>query len=397
MNKIYKIKRKNLSLALSSLIMVILVAFIFGVFKNSVRVSESCANATVFILAKNQNDEIIPGISFEILEQIANSDGEVRPGKKVASGKIDPALGEGIASFKPQNENYAVKMYDKNSSIGAFYFYDELTIGCGEEKSFTGVLSGLWIKLRDISGVLKKNANFKISEQSYDANGGPIKGAAVATLNTGSAGQNIIYLADRGRTIDRGPIKYVFSTAGYGGSEFILYDLNLTEQKIEELNYNFSELEIKFRDNNTNNLPVGTRVEFLTRQYDVVGQGVPGKLIRTLTIDNYGYISLEYPAGTYFLRIKKSNGDYHNFSDIVIMDRTRTSRTLDFIDNAADQINCAVNSTLNVIARRASGAYIPGIKFELYEKSLNANNQPAAGALMAKGAIKDSGIGSASF
>lgn len=358
-----------------------------------------CDNATVHVVARDQSGVVIPGISYQILATTTNSDGQVRPGSVVSSGKIDTILGEGKSIFSPTSGNYIVKMYDKSSTYGAFYFYDELTVACGEEKTFTAYLSGLRIELRDSNGTLRKNTPFTLSLQAYDANGQPIKqkGATVAALNSDVTGQNMIYLADSSHTIDQQPVSYVFSSAGYGGSEFALYDISLTDKKTKEINYFFSDILIKFRDKNSNILPAGTKVEFLTQKSDITGRVVADKLIKELSVDSYGYVLFEYPAGAYFVRIKKTGGGYYNFPDINIVDRIRTSRTLEAVDDSAEQIACTTNATLNVVARKASGGYIPGIKIELYEKALNANNLPAAGALTVRGTTNDLGNGSVSF
>lgn len=361
--------------------------------------ADTCSKATVHVVARNQAGNFIPGISYQILEQVVNVDGQIMPGRAVSSGKIDTILGEGKSLFSPTSGNYVVKMYDKNSNYGAFYFYNELTAACGEEKIFTGYLSGLQVELRDTSGALRKNTSFTISQQSYDANGQPIKqkGASIATFNSDVYGQNVIYLADQSHTIDQAPISYVLSSPGYGGSEFILYGITMDDKKTKELNYVFSDIKISFSDKNGKNLPAGTKVEFLTQKFDATGRIMTDKLIKSLSINNYGYALLEYPAGTYFFRIKKTNGDYYNFPGVYILDQSRTSSSFDAVDSSSEEVSCATNSILNVVARKVSGSYIPGIKFELYEKIINANGVPAAGALAAKGVINSLGNGSVSF
>lgn len=396
MNNFTQKLAKNLIFSLTILVIAIMQFFIMAGKANA---EAACANAIVQVLARDQNGATIPGIAYVIFEEAINSDGQIRPGKIVSSGKIDAILGAGKSTFKPTSGNYIVKMYDKNSNYGAFYFYNQLTLACGEEKSFTAYLSGLSIELRDSNGTLRKNTTFTISQQTYDANGEPIKqkGTTIATFNSDVSAQNLIYLADSGHTIDRAPINYVFSSAGFSGSEFTRYNIGLTEGRIKELNYIFSDVMIRFKDKDKNILPAGIKVEFLKQKSDVTGRVVADKLIKTLTIDNDGYVIFEYPAGTYFARIKKTNGSYYNFTDIKIADGFRTSLTLETLDSSSEQVACTTNSNLNVVARKASGSYIPNIKFELYEKVLNANNLPAAGALIVKGFTNDLGNGLVTF
>ena len=371
----------------------------FFILAEKARASTACASATVHVVARDQAGVVIPGITYEISETAINSDGKIRPGKFVASGKINPVLGEGKSAFSPVGLSYVVKMYDQNATYGAFYFYNELTVACGEEKTFTAVLSGLRLELRDAEGAVKKNIPFVISPQTYDANGGPVRqqGAVIAYLNSGVTGRNTIYLADASHTIVQAPASYVFSSAGYGGSEFILYNINLEDKKTKVLNYVFSDLMIKFRDKNTNNLPAGTMVEFFEQEIDASGRKAVGKFIKQLSVDRYGYVLFEYPAGVYWARIKKSGGDYHNFPDITINDLTRTIKVFDISDSATAELACAANSTLNVVARKAAGDYIAGIKLELYEKKVNANNVPAPGALIVSGVTDDLGHGTVTF
>jgi len=377
--------------------------FIFGfaltqffIFAGSAKAAAVCSSATVHIVARNQAGAVIPGISYEISEKTTNSDGEIRPGRVVSSGKIDTILGEGKSVFTPSGVNYyVVKMYDKSATYGAFYFYDGLTAACGEEKTFTGYLSALEIELRDASGVLRKNISFTISQQAYDANGQPVKqkSATVATLNSDVYGRNLIYLADSGHTIDRKPISYVFSTAGFGGSEFALYNIAMADKTTTEINYVFSEIMIKFRDKKTNNLPVGTKVEFLKQEIDASGRKVVGKLIKELSIDSYGYVQLEYPSGVYYARIKRTNGEYFNFPDITVNDQRRTTVIYDVEEDANEEVACTTNTVLTVVARKSSGDYIPGVKVELYEKIIDANGKPAAGSLVVKGTTNSVGNG----
>ncbi|MDO8667943.1 MAG: thrombospondin type 3 repeat-containing protein [bacterium] len=387
------------NLIFSSIILVIAAIQFLIMAKNVDAAAVACAKATVNVVARDQNGQVIPGIAYEISEPAVNSDGEIRPGKIVSSGKIDKILGQGKSIFSPTAGSYVVKMSDKNSNYGAFYFYNELTVGCGEEKTFTAYLSGLQIELRDANGTLRKNTSFSLSLQAYDANEEPIKqkGALIASMNSETAGQKTIYLADNSHTIDQAPINYVFSSPGYGGSEFVIYNISLTNGRTKELNYAFSDVMIRFKDKNKNILPAGTKVEFLKQKSDVTGRVVADKLIKTLSIDSDGYVLFEYPAGTYFVRIKKTNGNYYNFTDIKLVDRFRTTLILDAVDNSYEQAVCGTNSILKVVARQASGGYIAGIKIELYEKILNANNAPAAGALAAKGVTDALGYGSLSF
>lgn len=387
---------KNLIFSLTILVIAIMQFFMVV---EKARAEAACARATLHVIARNQNGAVISGISYVISEQAINADGKIRSGKTVSAGKIDGILGEGKSSFSPTSGRYTVKMYDKNPTYGAFYFYDQLTVACGEEKTFTGFLSGLQIELRDANGTLRKNTGFTVSQQAYDANGEPIKqkGTTIATLNSDVSGQSLIYLADSGHTIDQAPVSYIFSSPGYGGSEFVVYDIGLTDGRIKEIDYVFSDIMIRFKDKNKNLLPAGTKVEFLTQKSDVTGRVVADKLIKVLTIDSDGYVLFEYPAGIYFARIKKTNGNYYNFTDIRLVDRFRTTLTLETIDSSTEQVACTTNSSLNVIARKASGSYISSIKFELYEKVLNANNLPATGALIVKGATNDLGNGLISF
>ncbi len=387
---------KNLILLLISTVAIAMVWFFTA---DQTTAQTDCGNATVHVIARDQNGTVIPGISYEISETTVNSDGGARPGKVVASGKISAVLGEGKSVFKPVGGSYVVKMYDKNKSYGAFYFYNELEIACGEEQTFTGILSGLLIELRDTNGTVRKNTSFTISLQARNASGQLIeqKGETVATLNSGASGQIVIYLADDSHTIDKAPASYVFSSKGYGGSVFVLYNISLNSGKVREINYVFSDVLIRFKDKNNNILPSGTKVEFLTQKSDILGKVVADKLIKVLTIDSNGYIMFEYPAGYYFARIKKTNSEYYNFTDIKLVDQARKSLELDVLDSSAGEAPCASKSSLNAVARKASGDYITGVRVELYEKKFNANNLPAAGALIAKGVTNNLGFASLSL
>jgi len=106
---------------------------------------DTCDPASVTVIARDPDGNFIPNIYFEIYEQTVDVDGKPKPGSKVGSGRISPTLGKGVDTFTPDEDHngiYALKMWDQNKNVGAFYFYNDIQVGCGSSTTVTEVLGG---------------------------------------------------------------------------------------------------------------------------------------------------------------------------------------------------------------------------------------------------------------
>jgi len=225
---------------LKHLIFFYLLLFLFLAGSYSVQAQEECADATVYVVARNDEGEFIPNISFEINKQITDVDGNPKPGEKVASGQISSITGYGKVTFDPSWGSFAIKMWDQNSNVGAFYFYDDLQLTCGDVANIEKRLSGIKVTLRDASGELRKNTKFYIYTQNYDVDGHPIKEKKdlVATLNTGEYGAVTIYISNHSHSLDgAGGDYYVLSVPGAEGGTFEKHNIYVSDNSTTEINY----------------------------------------------------------------------------------------------------------------------------------------------------------------
>ena len=62
-----------------------------------------CEKMTVSVIARNSQGDFIPNANFEIYQQVDDVDGNPKPGKKVASGKVSATLGKGTVTFTDKN------------------------------------------------------------------------------------------------------------------------------------------------------------------------------------------------------------------------------------------------------------------------------------------------------
>ncbi|RLG66473.1 hypothetical protein DRN93_06275, partial [archaeon] len=82
-------------------------------------------------------------------------------------------------------------MWDKNNNAGAFYFYNKVTLSCGQTFTLTNILSGVKFILRDNDKNLLKNRKFSLYSQRIDTDGSPIreKEDFIASLDSSMEGE----------------------------------------------------------------------------------------------------------------------------------------------------------------------------------------------------------------
>jgi hypothetical protein len=182
---------------LEILLIIFFSLFIFVLKTDQVRAQTPpvCEKMTVGLVIRNSQGEFIPNANFEIYQQVDDVDGNPKPGKKVASGKISATLGKGTVTFTDENYDYAVKVWTISSDKAAFWFYNDLHLACGGTTEISEYLSGIDFILRDTKGGLRKNTNFSIYSQREDVDNKPIKEklSSIGTFNTGEVGEVRLY------------------------------------------------------------------------------------------------------------------------------------------------------------------------------------------------------------
>ncbi|MBU4257108.1 thrombospondin type 3 repeat-containing protein [Patescibacteria group bacterium] len=365
-----------------------------------VKAADICDDATVKLIIRNSDKKFIPNISFEIYEQIKDADGNPKYGGKITSGKISSVLGYAIVKFKPTIGKYAIKIWDKNSSVGEFWFFNDINVGCGGSVEVTEYLSGIHLILRDAESNLRKNKEFSLYTQRYDADGKPIKEKKdlVAKFNTLEAGEITAYVADSSHFLSKQGGDYIFSATGINGGEFIYYDINIKDKETTELTYVFSDILFTVKDSKNIAFPSNTKIEIYKQDLDYNGDKIFGDHIKDIYTDDKGASVFEYPEGAYAAKIKGGDGKYQYFWDLEMNDQARNEIELKTGgDYETGEGACENKSKLSLVVKNYNGDYIPGINFELYEQNLDANGLPKEGAKITSGKIDQLGKGEALF
>ncbi len=377
----------------------LLFLVVFG-FWLPAQAQEECGKMKVDIIARNADGDYIPNVSFEIYEQTQDVDGNPKPDRRVGSGKISSTLGFGSVSFTPKDQDYVIKFTAPSTSKTPFYFFNAFSGLCDSEIEVTEVLSSLHVILRNTNDELLKNHSFSIYTQREDADGNPIreKQDKIATANTSAEGEVRLYLPSSAQTIDGTGGRYVFVSQGPQGSEYTKYDIEMSDANEYELEYVFSDLKITLKDSEGNLFPAKTKIEMFTQDYDEDNNPVLGDHIRDIYTDDNGEAVFEHPAGVYVARIKGEEGKYYYFWDLEIIDQERESVVLTPSGEWQPEAGaCEAETHLKIVARNLSGDYIPGIHFELFSQTKDANNQPIADKKILSGTINNDGEANLTF
>jgi hypothetical protein len=382
---------------LEILLIIFFSLFIFVLKTDQVRAQTPpvCEKMTVGLVIRNSQGEFIPNANFEIYQQVDDVDGNPKPGKKVASGKISATLGKGTVTFTDENYDYAVKVWTISSDKAAFWFYNDLHLACGGTTEISEYLSGIDFILRDTKGGLRKNTNFSIYSQREDVDNKPIKEklSSIGTFNTGEVGEVRLYVPSGSRAIDgNGSDYFIFESPGKNGGTFVKYDISVSDKNTVKIDYVFSDFELNLKDANGQTFPGNTKIEIYKQAKNANGDNIVGVLIKEIFTDDLGSAILEYPAGEYAARIKGSNSQYQYFWDLDITDQKREVYDLKSGESwDPGQGACTADSLLTISTRGLDNKIITGLKFELYERILDANKNPLAGTKLGGGTIDQTG------
>ncbi|MFA5109377.1 MAG: hypothetical protein WC458_02450 [Patescibacteria group bacterium] len=266
--------------------------------------STVCKNNSQFMLiVRNFRAEIIPGIKFELYEQKTDISGLPTVGAKIGGGTVD-STGQYSLNFRPDTDKlYALKIWDKRADIGEFWFFDGIRFKCDYNRYVTKYLPALKIVLRDSQGKLKRNYDFSLYTQQYDADGNPYfeSNGLVSNLKTDGGGQATIYVAPynpyrRGQTG-----LYAINAKDSAGNNSAVYNIQIPTDRDYTFQYAFSNLTGELRDGRKK-----LRPDKEVRLYEQVkgenGWELGRLLMKTKTAAN-GRYRFDYPAGTYALAV----------------------------------------------------------------------------------------------
>jgi len=257
--------------------------------------------ASVTVALRTIKGDIIPGLKFELYEQNVDANGLPYVGAKVAGATI-PSSGFSTVSFKPNADKYyALKVWDKRSDVGDFWFFSALKLDCGAAKSLTKTIPAVQVILRDGAGNLKNNYSFSLSAQAYDADNNPViaDNGLIANLKTNSGGQAWVYVSPY-NPYRRGQSGiYALSTKDGNNNVVNFFNITPTDSADYVFEGQTSGVSGVLHDGRGRAMANKTVALY---SYSLDG-GVKrlGSSLVTAKTDAGGSFSFEYPTGTYAL------------------------------------------------------------------------------------------------
>lgn len=258
-------------------------------------------NSNLTVLLRSYSGKTVTGLKFELYEQNTDAYGIPIAGKKVGGGTFDNS-GRYVLTFKPDpRKTYALKVWDKRSDRGEFWFFDSTRFVCGYDRAITKTLPILEVVLRDAQGVLKRNYNFSLYMQEYDADNNPVLESSnlIANLKTDNTGTASVYVAPYNTYVPGQTGFYAVSLKDSNGNTENFYNLRVSEDKDYTFESILSGLSGELRDAKDNIL--ANRSLGLYEQKSNGGLLLLGQKLLSLKTDSSGKYQFEYPAGTYAL------------------------------------------------------------------------------------------------
>jgi len=345
--------------------------------------SGACAAASIFSLyTKDLDYNLIAGLNYNLYEQVVDADGLPASNEKLGGGIINEN-GEGVVTVYPDpRKKYALQIYDKNSSVGDFWYFNEIQFSCGQNIKVTKQLSSFNIILRNGYGELVKNHGFSVYTQKYDADNMPIKekqDLVSSRLNTGEEGKVIVYVSPDHAYNKNKRGTYIIESKGQEGANFIEYDLNINKDENFNLEYIYSD--IIFNCKNPDGTVIQDETIYLYEQKRNANGGYElGAKLRSVNTDTHGSARLEYKSGYYAATVKDYLGGNNSFWNINIKNRMRS--TFDLIKNNTQIIvknnsgEVSVGRTINIyeLIASANGYFVKGSKIKTASNKAGAIN-----------------------
>ncbi|MFA5754588.1 MAG: hypothetical protein WC905_04575, partial [Patescibacteria group bacterium] len=207
-------------------------------------------SSTFYLTLKNFSGQIANGLKFELYEQKTDANGLPIAGDKVGGGTIGSS-GQASFSLKPYSDKiYALKVWDKKADRGEFWFYGAARFVCNYDRYVTKYLPALTVVMRDSQNKLKRNYNFSIYAQRYDADGKPFyeNSDLIATLKTDGGGQATLYVAPYNPYQNGLTGMYVLAAKDANNNNSAIYNVQIPVESDRTFQYTFSSLSGEIRD-----------------------------------------------------------------------------------------------------------------------------------------------------
>jgi len=280
----------------------------------------SCqTTSNLIITVRSYSNSSLNGLKYEVYEQNAGINGIPVAGTRINGGTFD-ASGRVVINFKPDpRKTYALKVYDKNANLGDFWFFDAARFVCGYDRAITESLPVLKLVMRDANGALKKNFNFSLYMQDYDADNNPVieDSNLIANLKTDNTGIARVFLTPYNTYRYETGI-YAIESKDANNNNAVSYNIHMYPDKDTVYQYAFTGLSADLR-NASGVLVPNREIHF----YNQVGSGSGrslGNLLTKIKTDKNGHFSLEVPAGTYAVGVLDDFNQENIFWGFVLKD-----------------------------------------------------------------------------
>lgn len=358
-------------------------------------------NTTLSFVARDPGGSYITGARVDVYKQETDANGVIKPTTKFTGGNTDAVLGRVNLSWRNSgvsSDTYVIRVQTIFKDNASFWFYG-MSLDCGASASSERTLSGALFTLRDSDGDLLTDTGFNVYSQLTNANGEPAKNELLASLNSGTTGSVKAYLPQGSvRSLDKTLSDYYVMEITRGSIKSYFYNIRIYDGQLTNVNYYLSVLKVRLKDAGDDNA-TGAKVEVYNQDTDSSDNYQKGAKIGEFTIGDNGYGSMDIAGGLYVLGVKGVDGTYQYFWDTLVVDGG-TSQFLLTLDKAYSSSSssatsgsgvCAKNSNLNITLRNAAGDIAPGLKFEVYTQTTDANGLPTAGTKITSGTIDSGG------
>ena len=112
--------------------------------------THAACTSEIDLILRDPSGDITPGLRYEIYGQEQDANGKVIPSTRRVGGGTIGFNGIGSTRFSNTADSYAIKVYEKNSKVGEYWFFDALTVDCGDTAQVELKLSSVGFVLRDI-------------------------------------------------------------------------------------------------------------------------------------------------------------------------------------------------------------------------------------------------------
>jgi hypothetical protein len=291
----------------------------------------ACAEKSLFeIKTLGTDGSVLAGMNYELYVQTEDANGREAAGDSVLRGVTD-ANGNGASIFNPDSRlRYALKIYDQNKTVGAYWYMNEIAFVCGEDLKIERLLPAINIVFHRTDNSLVRNRKFSVYTQAEDADGKPIRkkeDLVSSSFSSSEEGARKVYVAPAHPSNESNNGYYVIEVAGDNDKIFTMYDVEVDPETDTMIDFVFSDYVVQLLQGNGQAMP-GAEVSLYRQTKDASAKDAVGQLELKGVTDKNGYYSFSLPAGTYVAGIKDFAKKEVLFFHQSVADQRKTNRTL---------------------------------------------------------------------